>query len=230
MSICRTPAMDTILDFALETVLGLIRGHVSSELSNDVELEELHSAVTSELQKQEEALTALREVDLKTAIRYLKLAMMGGTSKAEVQIRKEDYSKAEERAVAAFSLVPTAMQVSIILYTVVCICNIHDFLFILKMKVCISHSFCHRRSAEHLHSCFEYKIYLVQDDGYNMSNDFFWHAESGGHKGCHNCRFLPWSWLKRARRFIDRDEKRTASFAPTPTGQEGEESVAKRKS
>lgn len=91
--------------------MGLIRGHVSSELSRDVELEELRSAVTSELQKQEEALTALREVDLKTAMRYLKLAMMGGMSEAGVQRKKEDYKVAEKSAVDAFSLVPTTMQV-----------------------------------------------------------------------------------------------------------------------
>ncbi|CAD7702460.1 unnamed protein product [Ostreobium quekettii] len=106
----RRHTMEGLLKQTLHTVVNLIRGLAASKLSHDMELEELHRTVTTELQRQENALTALREMDLKTAVRYLKLAVVGGISDAGVQESKEDYKTAEKSAVDAFAVVPTTMQ------------------------------------------------------------------------------------------------------------------------
>eukprot|EP00803_Ostreobium_quekettii_P000294 evm.model.scf_158.6 EVM.evm.TU.scf_158.6 scf_158:78270-80298(-) len=103
--------MESILGMILTTALAFVRGRCSSQLEHEPELEDLKNSVATELQRQEEGLTALREMDLKTALQYLQLAVKGTSPTIDgVRESREDYKTAEEHAVNAFGVVPTMLQ------------------------------------------------------------------------------------------------------------------------
>ncbi|CAD7701319.1 unnamed protein product [Ostreobium quekettii] len=99
-------AMDLALNFLVSGALDIVASEAVAEVLEAAGQEDILEKVSTQLKKQEEALNALREKDLYTAMQYFRLAV----TEEDANESKEDYKKAEEYAMKAFTVVPDPMQ------------------------------------------------------------------------------------------------------------------------